>query len=194
MSMSTFLLSSYFRLSFLSGSQRFSRRCWRIKSTWTRKRRRRRSTSSSWRGRERCCHRRVCGRSQQWLHRRPVPLLLQPGAAIRWTLGRVPTVPAQPATLSLPTTHFLLPQGVLRLSPPIPAHWDIREQGWHRMPAVPWDTGATRCSRHSRWPGTAGEVWGVPAEAFSGCWSRYTLVPCAWLQVRTDTAPLPFNS
>lgn len=171
-------------LFLFTGPQPHSRRGWRTKSFWRRKRRRRRSATCGWGGWGRCGHRRASGRCQQWLHRRPVPVLLQPGAAPRGTPGGVSTVPAQSTPLPLPTAHFLFPPNVHWLPPPVPAHWDIREPGGHRLPAVPRNTGAAGCPRHPGWPCAAGAVWGVPAETLPGCWSRHALVPCAWLQVR----------
>lgn len=169
---------------FFSGHQPPSNRCWKIRSFWSRGSRRRKYTSCSRSGKDQHCHRGVCGWGQQWLHWRPFPLLLQPRSAAGWTPGGVPAVPAQPAAFPLPTPQLLFSSGVLRLPSPIPAHRDIREQGEHCMPAVPRGVGAAGCPCHSRWPGTAGEIWGVPAEAFSGCRPRYTLVPGTWLQVR----------
>lgn len=161
-----------------------SRRGRKIRSFWRRKKRKRRSASRGWGTRRRSRHIQLLGRGQRRLHRCPVPLLLQPGAALGWTPGGVPTVPAQSAALPLPTTHLLFPPNVHWLPPPVPAHWDIREPGGHCVPAVPGDTGPSGCPRHPGWPGSAGAVWGVPAQTFPGCWPTYTLVPCPWLQVR----------
>lgn len=166
------------------GARPHSRRAWRIKSFWRRKRRKRRSTSSHWGQWGRSCHGRVRGRRQQRLHRGPVPVLLQPGAAPGGAPGGVSSVPAQPASLPLPTPLLLCPPDVLRLPPSVPAHRDFREPGVHRVPAVPWDSLSSGCPSHPGWSGAAGAVWGVPAETFPGFWSGYSLVSCTGLQVR----------
>lgn len=133
---------------FCAGPGPHSRGCRRIRSFWGRKRRRRRANSSGRRVQGRCGYGRMCGRSRQRLHRRPVPVLLQPGSAAGRTLGGVPTVPTQPTAVPLPTTHLLSPPGVLRLPAPVSAHRDIGEPGGYRMPAVPRNAGTAGCSCH----------------------------------------------